>query len=201
MATHDLNFDVSHNGVAQPPSHDQQQMGMSGSMDMTGGNSGSGGYMDRLNSESAHPTACIFHVVFKMAAMFLYIFGGWFSGSNNKGKASGAGFVIVAVFCILLLAVDFWVVKTITGRLLVGLRWWNKVEGDNTRWIYESAENEAQYNKFDSTIFWWVLSAKRKIWQIYKLVLFNYISCKTKGLYWSKYGREMGFQSMIGNIL
>jgi hypothetical protein len=27
----------------------------------------------------------------------------------------------------LLLAFDFWTVKNVTGRLLVGLRWWNEV--------------------------------------------------------------------------
>ena len=40
---------------------------------------------------------------------------------------------------ILLLAFDFWTVKNITGRLLVGLRWWNKVEEDGTStWMFES---------------------------------------------------------------
>ena len=39
----------------------------------------------------------------------------------------------------LLLAADFWTVKNITGRLLVGLRWWNKVNEDGTsEWVFES---------------------------------------------------------------
>ncbi len=28
---------------------------------------------------------------------------------------------------VLLLAFDFWTVKNVSGRLLVGLRWWNEV--------------------------------------------------------------------------
>lgn len=38
-------------------------------------------------------------------------------------------------------SMDFWTVKNITGRLLVGLRWWNFVdeEGQN-HWKYESAK-------------------------------------------------------------
>jgi Eukaryotic protein of unknown function (DUF846) len=166
---HDLSFDVSHNGVPQPPSHDQQ-MAMSGQMDggMSGGSSSSGGYLDRLNAESAHPMACVFHVAFKFAAMFLYIFGGWFTG-NGQGGTSGASFIMVAVFLILLLAADFWVVKNITGRLLVGLRWWNKVEGDNTRWIFECADtlpngSAIQRNKFDSNVFWGVLYVTPLVW-------------------------------------
>lgn len=175
MATHDLSFDISHNGVAQPPSHDQQMANtMSGQMDggMAGGGgsagSGSGSYLDQLNAQSAHPMACIFHVAFKFAAMFLYIFGGWFTG-NGSGGTSGASFIMVAVFCILLLAADFWVVKNITGRLLVGLRWWNKVEGDDTRWIFECADtmpngSTIQRNKFDSNVFWSVLYLTPLIW-------------------------------------
>ena len=111
---------------------------------------------------SAHPMACIFHCLFKCLSLFLYIFGGWFSG-NGKGGTSGAHFITVTVFCILLLAADFWVVKNITGRLLVGLRWWNQVDGDTTRWIFES-KGEAASNKVDSTIFWTVLYITPVVW-------------------------------------
>lgn len=47
----------------------------------------------------------------------VYLFGGIFSDN----------YVFVAVVVILLLACDFWTVKNVTGRLLVGLRWWNYV--------------------------------------------------------------------------
>ncbi|CAB9530650.1 membrane protein TVP23 [Seminavis robusta] len=168
MASHDLSFDVSHNGVAQPPSHDQ--MAMSGQMDAGNGMGGTGGsgMLDRLKTESAHPTVCIFHCLFKAVAMFLYIFGGWFTG-NGQGGTSGSKFIMLAVLCILLLAADFWVVKNITGRLLVGLRWWNKVEGDTTRWIFECADtlpngSTIQRNKFDSNVFWMVLYVTPVIW-------------------------------------
>lgn len=40
---------------------------------------------------------------------------------------------------ILLLAIDFWIVKNVTGRLLAGLRWWNKVEEDgSSSWVFEA---------------------------------------------------------------
>jgi len=113
-------------------------------------------------SQSAHPVACIFHCLLKACALFLYIFGGYFA-SNKYGKISGAKFITVTVCCILLLAADFWVVKNITGRLLVGLRWWNQVEGDSTKWIFESAPDRA-VNKFDNTIFWSVLYLTPVVW-------------------------------------
>jgi len=170
MASHDLDFDVSHNGVIQPPSHDQQ-MTMMGQMDgggMATSSGSSGGILGRISTESAHPSVCFFHMAFKGAALFMYIFGGFFTG-NGQGGTSGAKFVTVAVVCILLLAADFWVVKNITGRLLVGLRWWNKVEGDDTRWIFECADtlpngSAIQRNKFDSNIFWTVLYVTPLLW-------------------------------------
>jgi len=40
---------------------------------------------------------------------------------------------------VLLLSMDFWTVKNITGRLMVGLRWWNYVDDDGkSHWIFES---------------------------------------------------------------
>jgi hypothetical protein len=36
-------------------------------------------------------------------------------------------FIIVFITVITFLAFDFWTVKNVSGRLLVGLRWWNKV--------------------------------------------------------------------------
>ena len=48
-------------------------------------------------------------------------------------------FIELFLTIILLLAFDFWTVKNVTGRLLVGLRWWNKVEEDGTSsWQFES---------------------------------------------------------------
>eukprot|EP00521_Asterionellopsis_glacialis_P003628 CAMPEP_0195264520 /NCGR_PEP_ID=MMETSP0706-20130129/10905_1 /TAXON_ID=33640 /ORGANISM="Asterionellopsis glacialis, Strain CCMP134" /LENGTH=242 /DNA_ID=CAMNT_0040318819 /DNA_START=74 /DNA_END=802 /DNA_ORIENTATION=- len=114
-------------------------------------------------SSSAHPIVCIFHLLFKGGALFLYLFGDSFTG-KSQDSVSGANFITVTVICILLLAADFWVVKNITGRLLVGLRWWNKVEGETTRWIYESAGDAQVYNKFDKSVFWWGLYATPFVW-------------------------------------
>ena len=104
---------------------------------------------------SAHPIPCFFHLCFKTAAVLLYIFGGFASK-----------FITVTVLCLLLLAADFWVVKNITGRLLVGLRWWCQVEGEDgtqQRWIFES-NPDANPNAFDNWIFWTVLYVTPAIW-------------------------------------
>lgn len=120
--------------------------------------------VSQLFDNSAQPVTCVFHVLFKGLAIMTYLFGGIVEHSLN--------FITVTVCCILLLAVDFWVVKNITGRLLVGLRWWaqvdlNAAEGtDETRWIFESKEN-VKVNSFDQTWFWTTLYATPVVWIVF----------------------------------
>lgn len=124
-------------------------------------------------SQSSHPIACLFHILFKGIAFALYMLG-----SKMMDE------LMVTVLCILLLAADFWVVKNITGRLLVGLRWWNKVDpvSGKTNWIFESAApaipppttttsvggaptpTMRTNNSFDSKFFWTVLYITPVIW-------------------------------------
>ncbi len=80
---------------------------------------------------SRHPIASVVHLLFKVAAMLTYLFSELFR----------VNFTTAFVACVVLLAVDFWVVKNITGRLLVGLRWWNEVKQDgSSEWVFESVE-------------------------------------------------------------
>ena len=74
--------------------------------------------------------SALFHLLFKVSAIVVYvIFTSLISGH----------FIEFFLTIILLLAVDFWTVKNVTGRRLVGLRWWNKVEEDGTsNWVFES---------------------------------------------------------------
>ncbi len=86
---------------------------------------------DLVNSLPRHPIAAFFHVFFRVAALLVYILASTLIGD--------AYFVHIFLTIILLLAVDFWTVKNVTGRLLVGLRWWNKVDEDGTStWMFES---------------------------------------------------------------
>ncbi len=58
-----------------------------------------------------------FHLFFRSAAIVTYIVCELFSSS----------FVLNFIVVVLLLAFDFWTIKNVTGRLVVGLRWWNHV--------------------------------------------------------------------------
>ena len=64
-------------------------------------------------------------------AILVYLFGSLFSNS----------FVNLFIVCVLLLAFDFWTVKNVTGRLMVGLRWSSVVNEDgSTSWKFEARE-------------------------------------------------------------
>mmetsp|Transcript_364 Transcript_364/g.531 ORF Transcript_364/g.531 Transcript_364/m.531 type:complete len:192 (+) Transcript_364:120-695(+) len=132
MATNDLHFTVSTNGVEDTTNYHDSPAAPGG---IPPANQQDWGRL----SQSAHPFVIIFHLLFKSLALLMYLFGGWFSKAKNGGSA-GANFIVVTVICIFLLSADFWTVKNVTGRLLVGLRWWNKVENDQTSWIFESAK-------------------------------------------------------------
>lgn len=49
--------------------------------------------------------------------------------------------VMIFILVVLLLAADFWNVKNVSGRLLVGLRWWNESSADGSSiWVFETAD-------------------------------------------------------------
>ena len=63
---------------------------------------------------AGHPSACIATFGFKAAGIIFYLLIG-----NLLSD------ILTFIFVILFSSMDFWVVKNITGRLLVGLRWWS----------------------------------------------------------------------------
>lgn len=60
--------------------------------------------------------------------------------------------VLVFILTLLLLSVDFYYLKNIAGRRLVGLRWWNEVNTGNgeSHWVFESRHDAAYHNASNS---------------------------------------------------
>lgn len=110
----------------------------------------------KVLQQSAHPTVAIFHIVFKLSAIASYLLIGLFTKN----------FVIQFVVTVTLLAFDFWVVKNVTGRLLVGLRWWHEVaeDGITQQWRFETIHDRLSLNVIDGRIFWWTLYAFPIVW-------------------------------------
>jgi hypothetical protein len=70
-----------------------------------------------------------------------------------------------------LLACDFWTVKNVSGRLLVGLRWWSYTREDGTEeWVFESLEDMAEVSSLDSSIFWGAMYLTPVVWSLLLVV-------------------------------
>jgi len=108
-----------------------------------------------------HPYVAFFHLFFRVAALFTYMFCTWVS----------ANFVLIFIVCVLLLAFDFWTVKNVSGRLLVGLRWWNEILPDgSSEWRFESADmSQRRGNAMDSNVFWGGLLVPPVLWALFAL--------------------------------
>ncbi|KAJ8037544.1 Golgi apparatus membrane protein TVP23-like B [Holothuria leucospilota] len=107
-----------------------------------------------------YPLAAVFHLLFKIFALFFFILFNF---------QPFLGFISTFVLVVLLLALDFWTVKNITGRLLVGLRWWNHVDEDgSSHWVFESrkAGSKTQETSTESRIFWLGLVIPPILWFI-----------------------------------
>ncbi|KAI9317240.1 hypothetical protein BX666DRAFT_1943705 [Dichotomocladium elegans] len=110
--------------------------------------------------QSSHPVAAFFFLAFRVGALLTYLLGSIFTDN----------FTLVFVITILLLAFDFWTVKNVSGRLLVGLRWWNEIQEDGSnRWVFESASPTRKNNAADSRLFWTVLYVTPVLWALLAL--------------------------------
>jgi len=77
----------------------------------------------------------------------------------------GGSYVLTFVLVTMLSAFDFWTVKNVSGRLLVGLRWWNTIDDNGeSKWHFESHEDQRYTHPTDSNIFWLVLFVAPAIW-------------------------------------
>ncbi|CAH8649881.1 unnamed protein product [Dicrocoelium dendriticum] len=120
--------------------------------------------------------ALIGHFFFRTAAILIYFFCTWFTYS----------FVVPFVLVLISLSFDFWFVKNISGRVLVGLRWSSYTDEEGqTRWRFDSrpppsepvdgvsltrrelASRSSQAN--DARLFWTSLVATPVIWGVFLL--------------------------------
>ncbi|KAK1664668.1 hypothetical protein QYE76_052827 [Lolium multiflorum] len=112
-----------------------------------------------VSENYSNPKTCLFHVLFKAGALAFYILSALFVHN----------FVIIFVVTVFLAALDFWVVKNVSGRILVGLRWWNEINDEgNSVWMFECLDEQslARMNKKDSWLFWWTLYLAAAAWVV-----------------------------------
>ncbi|KAL9077775.1 MAG: hypothetical protein Q9161_000147 [Pseudevernia consocians] len=111
---------------------------------------------------SSHPITLLFFLAFRISSLLIYLFGLWLFTSS---------FVLVFIITMLLLAADFYYLKNIAGRRLVGLRWWNEVETATgaSHWVFESQDRSGDnggpvQNATDKRFFWLALYAQPGLW-------------------------------------
>lgn len=108
-------------------------------------------------SESSHPIALLSFLIFRLTPLAIYLFGMLFTSN----------YILLFITIILLLAADFWNVKNISGRLLVGLRWWNESnELGQSIWVFENADPNRYINPIDSKVFWFLMYLIPIVWSI-----------------------------------
>ncbi|KAM3135125.1 hypothetical protein pb186bvf_012771 [Paramecium bursaria] len=109
----------------------------------------------------------LFHMLFKGLAVAFYILLNVIIGSAT----------ITFVIIVLLDAFDFWTVKNVTGRKLVGLRWWSQINEDGTEtWKYESMDATFEANECNSSVFWFTQLITTLVWLVFFIIEFLALS-------------------------
>uniref|UniRef100_A0A7S0RGN6 Golgi apparatus membrane protein TVP23 n=1 Tax=Chlamydomonas leiostraca TaxID=1034604 RepID=A0A7S0RGN6_9CHLO len=109
-------------------------------------------------SSESHPFALFFHWAFKVAVWIFYCIGDWVIKNN---------FVMIFVVSVVLIALDFWTVKNVTGRKLVGLRWWNEANDTGSAWRFEAAPPGTRViHEREKKMFWIGLFANMAAWVV-----------------------------------
>ena len=104
-----------------------------------------------------NPGIVFFTLFFKGLAMASFLLLGIFGVSD----------ALIFIFVVILNSLDFWFVKNVSGRILVGLRWWNEVKEDGSEvWRFESS-HEVKARSIDTTIFWMSLYIAPLFWGIF----------------------------------
>ncbi|CAK4032745.1 golgi apparatus membrane tvp23 [Lecanosticta acicola] len=118
---------------------------------------------------SAHPITLVIFLSFRAASVLVYLLGMLFVDN----------FVLIFIITILLLAADFYYLKNIAGRRLVGLRWWNEVNPQSgaSHWVFESAPQANEpggkvVNATDKRFFWLALYVQPALWIALAIVAF-----------------------------
>lgn len=102
------------------------------------------------------------HLGAKAAPLIFYILGSLFLNFT-------AQFIVV----VLLLTVDFYLTKNISGRKLVQLRWWYDPTTENAQTFkFESYKQYAPgppINPIDAKLFWWSLYLTPIVWAVFAI--------------------------------
>lgn len=123
---------------------------------------------------SSHPLTLLTLLAVRLLPLILYLLGLLLLTSS---------FILVFILVLLLLAADFYYLKNIAGRRLVGLRWWNEAVplsststtstststgGATSKWVFEAPDPsnllQTRPNATDTRSFWLLLYGVPLLW-------------------------------------
>mmetsp|Transcript_10995 Transcript_10995/g.22223 ORF Transcript_10995/g.22223 Transcript_10995/m.22223 type:complete len:210 (-) Transcript_10995:416-1045(-) len=111
------------------------------------------GMTQALDTPPPQKGVLTFHILFKALALFFYM------------TDFASSYVLTFVLVTIMSALDFWTVKNVSGRLLVGLRWWNVIDEDGkSHWQFQSFEDQRFIHSVDSNVFWVTLFVAPAVW-------------------------------------
>ena len=155
-----LNFNINMTG--------ENSTGISSSIQNSNNNNqqySSNGQRDSIDftnflQHATNPGIVLFTLLFKTLAVLSFLILGIFGVSD----------ALIFIIVVILNAFDFWFVKNVSGRILVGLRWWNEVKDDGTEvWIFES-DHEKRATSIDTTLFWTSLYITPCFWGVFLII-------------------------------
>ena len=123
---------------------------------------------------SANPCIVFFTLFFKILSIIIFIFGNFIFKMSDSLE-----FVFVVIFS----SLDFWFIKNVSGRILVGLRYWNEIKQDGSEvWVYEN-DNEKKKTSIDTKIFWGSIYLTPFFWfvlipvEFFSFNIMNFLEC------------------------
>ncbi|KAH7650050.1 FAM18-like protein [Cryptosporidium bovis] len=145
---------------------------------------------------TSHPTICLFHVIFKILSFISFMFGPLFFHFFSKNS-----FILSFSLTSILLSLDFWTVKNVTGRILIRMRWWYEISKDGeTIWMFETDNQSETKNggssSADKSIFWGVTYIWTFIW--ISIFILQVVSFKLKWMSLSIIAITLSFTNLIG---
>mmetsp|Transcript_7216 Transcript_7216/g.10621 ORF Transcript_7216/g.10621 Transcript_7216/m.10621 type:complete len:227 (+) Transcript_7216:48-728(+) len=150
-----------------------------------------GSFLKRRTCACKHPITSFFTLFWKVLTLVVFsITSSWVLNTN---------FVTRFIITVILLAIDFWMVKNISGRILVGLRWWNEVNEDGeSSWRFESKDDRENIDPIDSTLFWVSLTVWPFIWFLF--IIWNIVSLTYQSLLIILFALILSISNTIGYL-
>ena len=118
--------------------------------------------------KSRNPQVALVTVSLKLLSLLFFLFFSIFISND----------ALIMITVIIFIAAAFWYTKNISGRILVGLRWWNNYdkETQGNIWKFES-KNEIKESNIDRKTFWISLYGFAACWLflfVWECIMFNF---------------------------